>query len=397
MTIWNPAAVRTREGLKLNPQEIAQIQAKLPKVLNPATAQEEYYADAIFEGGGVKGIAFLGALRCFSEVGIRWRKVAGTSAGAITASLVAADHPIDELETIAGGVDYMNDLLHKRTSWLNLTGSPNDDLQTPLRMLFNLLLTRKLGLYSTQPFKDWLKQNLGTLEKFSNLPAKQQEWYQNRALKVVVSDVSRGEMLVLPDDLDTPIAGHPSRASLAQVLNLNSPLDFEVAEAVRLSMSIPFFFEPGNLAGNWIVDGGVLSNFPLWIFDLEPISSQPKVRPRCPTFGFRLVEKEPPNRGPIQNALGIFSNMLQTMMVAKDRYNVRVNGQRRIVNIDLKEPISATAFNLDNATKDKLYQWGYESAKDFLLNTWDWNEHLRLRGFSPEDPPAQGGADVKAA
>ena len=47
-------------------------------------------ADAVFEGGGVKGIAFVGALEAAAEVGItRWVNVAGTSAGAIVAALIA--------------------------------------------------------------------------------------------------------------------------------------------------------------------------------------------------------------------------------------------------------------------------------------------------------------------
>jgi predicted acylesterase/phospholipase RssA len=57
-------------------------------------------ADAVFEGGGVKGIALAGALKGAEHLGVRWQKVAGTSAGAITACLLAAGYTADELITI---------------------------------------------------------------------------------------------------------------------------------------------------------------------------------------------------------------------------------------------------------------------------------------------------------
>src|SRR5204862_7250124 len=60
-----------------------------------------------------------------------------------------------------------------------------------------------------------------------------------------------------------------------------------VALAVRMSMSIPLFVEPVKSGGHLIVDGGLLSNFPVWLVD-----SQGR-RPRWPTFGLLLVEPEP--------------------------------------------------------------------------------------------------------
>ena len=149
---------------------------------------------------------------------------------------------------------------------------------------------------------------------------------------------------------------------------------FEVAEAVRLSMSIPFFFNPGKLGESTIVDGGILSNFPLWIYD-APAGKQP----RCPTFGFRLVENSKPE--PIKSAVGIFKGMLSTMQVAGDRRYLDKNNQGRVIEIGTMG-ISTTKFNLTNDDKDTLYQEGYEKAKQFLLKQWDWKKHLEARGFT---------------
>ena len=56
--------------------------------------------DAVFEGGGVKGIALAGALHAFEEADFRWQNLAGTSAGAITAALVAVGYSATEIKGI---------------------------------------------------------------------------------------------------------------------------------------------------------------------------------------------------------------------------------------------------------------------------------------------------------
>lgn len=368
MSIWNPQTVLTEQGLRLTADEKAYIKAKLPPEVSG-----NVYADAVFEGGGVKGTAFLGALRCFDDVNVKWRKVAGTSAGAITAAMVAADFTIDQLEAIVGELDYVNDILKQKSSPLIFNGSPEDDLCDPKWMIGNLILTGKTGQYSSEPFKHWLheklKSRLTTFAPFLNGLQSTPNWYDKRQLKIIVSDISKGEMRVLPDDLPT--------------YSLEQKKQFSVAEAVRLSMSIPFFFEPGELEGCTIVDGGILSNFPLWIYDIDQPSEQlstEKTRPNCPTFGFQLTSKrEEPRK--LEGATEILSGMVDTMMVAHDRRYQQKNKQGRVIGIDTFK-VSVTKFNLTNADKDYLYYQGYKSAKDFLLNEWDWQKHLQSRGFS---------------
>lgn len=384
---WNPVETRRKFGLYLSAAERAKVEANMAPLQR---ANGLFDADAVFEGGGVLGLAFLGAVRFCSEVGVRWHGIAGTSAGAITASLLSADLNIDQLEQILAHLDFMS-FLSKKTSRLIFNGDPSDDLQHPVMLLTNLALTGELGEYSSDPFKEWMdevlkwagKQSFGDMWDKSALA-------NDRQLKVVISDLTHGEMKVLPDDLEParptparPAEGAPTSTIQAGRVDYRPPLTpkqraFGVAEAVRLSMSIPFFFEPGTLEGCRIVDGGILSNFPLWIFD----DDTPGVPPSWPTFGFRLVDRADALPMRIEGATDLLSSMLKTMMLAGDRRYLSQRHQGRVIDLDLTGlNISATQFGLSSEQKDQLYTRGYLSAKDFFTNRWSWKNHLTLRGF----------------
>ena len=373
MAKWYPQQILEQGNLRLSPAEKEIILKKMP----PPDDEGQIYADAIFEGGGVRGIAFLGALRCCADLGLRWRKLAGTSAGAITAAFLAADFSIDELEKILGELDYNDKFLTKKTSPLIWNGDPADDLHFPVGMIALLTISRQMGEYSSEPFRNWLQETLsvGNLRTFADVKLKG----RGRELKVVVSDISRGEMLVLPDDLQR--RDPPGYDSLYELMQLVNAEDFSVAEAVRLSMSIPLFFEPGKLANNLIVDGGILSNFPLWIYDREAgVNLQP---PRWFTFGFRLLDKGIEDQVSVKGPLSLLSAVFRTMMNARDRYHQREMDKGRVINIDVTEAkVTATDFNLSVDRKAQLYRLGYEYTKKFFLNpVWSWEKHLIARGF----------------
>lgn len=62
--------------------------------------------DGVFEGGGVRGIAHVGAICALNERGYSFERVAGTSAGAIIAALLAAGYSCTELKDIISTLDY---------------------------------------------------------------------------------------------------------------------------------------------------------------------------------------------------------------------------------------------------------------------------------------------------
>jgi NTE family protein len=66
------------------------------------------YENLVFEGGGVKGIAYVGALQELENQGIlqHIKNVAGTSAGAITATLLALNYTPDEIRSIMFNINF---------------------------------------------------------------------------------------------------------------------------------------------------------------------------------------------------------------------------------------------------------------------------------------------------
>ena len=88
-----------------------------------------------------------------------------------------------------------------------------------------------------------------------------------------------------------------------------TPGSFSIAKAIRMSCSIPYFFEPVKIRSidgmNVLVDGGVLSNFPIWLFDKENIQ---KVRP---VLGIKLSSSEYEHeKHQIDNAIQLFGSSI---------------------------------------------------------------------------------------
>jgi NTE family protein len=378
MDIWYPQQILAERGVRITETEREIILGKMP----PPKADGHIYADGVFEGGGVRGIAFLGALRCCADLGLRWRKLAGTSAGAITAAFMAANFSIDELEQILGTMDYKSLFLAKKTSPLILNGNPADDLQFPWWMVLCLAISGQNGQYSLQFFQSWLREKLASVGVRTFADVK--DCGRDKELKVVVSDVTRGQMLVLPEDLARQY--QPDEPTLMEQLGLGQADELSVAEAVRLSLSIPLFFEPGQLGSSAIVDGGVLSNFPLWIYDVKP-PGMSKKRPRWFTFGFRFVDEALNRKYNVKGPLSLMSATIRTMAVARDRYHLREADSNRVIEIDVSEAkVGTTDFNLSSEKRLLLYLLGYKYTKEFFLSPeFSWPQHLISRGFSPEE------------
>jgi NTE family protein len=331
-------------------------------------------ADLVCEGGGVKGIALAGAVAALADAGYAFPRVAGSSAGAVVGCLVAAlqraGEPLQRLEDVVRAVDYRRFRDRGGLGRLPLVGR-------------GLALLLEDGLYEGRYLEDFLTGALGDLgvRTFGDLALDPADPAADGlpagrayALVVTVSDLSRRRLARLPWDLPTYGA---------------DPDEAPVARAVRASAAIPFFFQPVRQptpAGpaTW-VDGGLLSGFPVELFDRADA-----LEPRWPTFGVRLTTRPPtppatpPVRGPLALGLAALDTLLtdQGSSYLEDPCTVD-----RTVFVPTSG-VSVVDFDLDAAAQDRLYRSGRRAAQEFLQR-WDFAGHVRqCRRGGEALPPA---------
>jgi NTE family protein len=326
-------------------------------------------ADGVFEGGGVKGLAFVGALvAAEEELGIReWVNVAGTSAGAIIATLLVAGYTPSEMHELIGGLDY------RRFADYGWGGQLIGGLRNAIR---------RRGVARGDYFRNWIADRLAE-SKLGNRDATfadvtrddlppglgddERESYGYR-LRVIASDVSEGRMVVLPHDIANyqDEKGRPRR-----------PEDLRIADAVRMSMSFPFFFDPVPLISDGrehlIVDGGLLSNYPVWLFDTPtPI--------RRHTWGFRLHPGAGDYLRPYQAIKRplweptLAKAMLHATMTAWDE-RLELSSAVRTISIPTGS-VKTLDFDLSASDRGALYAGGHDVARDFFRSLPEYvNQH----------------------
>lgn len=348
-------------------------------------------ADLVLEGGGVKGIALAGAIEVLEERGYRFGRVAGSSAGAIAGALVAADVPAADLVGLLREIDY--EKFCDGPWWTR-----------PLVGKAVAILVRK-GVHRGRHVGTWLAEQLAEHAQpadpsrpftFADLPYQDPEGeapdrpvedgrsVEDAAadsstgadtdtgasrLVVTASDVTAGRLRLLPRD-----AGKYGMTDA----------DLPVAEAVRASTAMPFFFRPVRWATSqgrraFLVDGGMLSNFPVGVFDRAD-----GALPRWPTFGIKLSARPPADPAPVNRIRGALSYalaLLDTLIGARDRMHIDdPHVQARTIFIDTSF-VKPTQFDLSDEDREKLYRTGRQAALDFLDGTatregWDFQEYV---------------------
>jgi NTE family protein len=348
---------------------------------SPSGGPKELVADLALEGGGVKGIAIVGAVSVLAEAGYRFPRVAGTSAGAIAATLIAAiskaGKPMSSLKGYLDGLSFKNFMPEGKIHLfmdhhLGKAGGVLSDAE---------ILSHRMGLYPGDYLAEWLgpilQDDLGvrtfadlkiTLEDDPGMSLPESRRYR---LVVHTSDITRGELARLPWDYN--YYGHDRDAE-------------EVVRAVRASMSIPFFFEPvtfealaadvdvplpggGTITTHYEpgtvtwVDGGMLRNFPIDAF--ARVDTAP---PRWPTIGIKLSSLQT-SFGATTAAASAFHvarSCLSTMMNEWDAYNVDESTAARTIFVD-NAGLTATDFDLTTAQQNQLFLNGVDAATAFVI------------------------------
>lgn len=297
--------------------------------------------NAVFEGGGVKGIGLAGAVLACEENGITWANVAGTSAGAMVASLIAVGYCGREIRDMLGAMDY------------SIFKDKIPSARLPyIGPIFSIV--KHKGICKGDFLENWLRDKYIKKGKmlFKDMKTECRDECLKYKLRVIASDITNKRLVVLPQDIKKYGV---------------DPDSLDIARAVRMSMSLPLFFVPivlrclymNEIQESIIVDGGLLSNFPVWLFD-----SKYEMRP---TIGFRLAEPVHKPDYESMNVVNYLLNIISTMSEAFDQRYIEDSNFQRTIMIPTVG-VNATDFNISQEKSKELFQSGYIAAQKFLNN-----------------------------
>ena len=312
---------------------------------------EYQFRNLVFEGGGVKGIAYVGALEELDKRGItsEIKRVGGASAGAINAVLLSLGYSLDSIRDILWELDFNNFM---DDSWGVLKDTKR--------------LIDEFGWYKGDFFRNWM----GSLirEKTGSEHSTFNDFSNNgfRDLFLIGTNLSTG---------------------FSEVFSIEHTPRMRVVDAVRISMSIPLFFAAvRNVRRDVFVDGGVLDNYPVKLFDREkyidpadrekharrteyyneenqikPESSSPYVYNK-ETLGFRLDKgreiamfrdgAEPPHRD-IDDFFDYVSALIKTIMGAQNDRHLHSDDWQRTIYIDTIG-VDTTDFDISDEIMEKI-------------------------------------------
>jgi len=307
----------------------------------------------VLEGGGVKGVALVGAATALDEAGWRFERIAGSSAGALVGAVIAAMQQAGE--SMARVVDIMRTLDYRKM----LDRRPGGRALSWWPLLANSWgIARHLGMYRGHYMTQWVRGVLGEfgVRTFADLafddPGSALGEDQSFRLVVTASDLSRQRLMYLPWDLKS-----------YGVETANYP----VSRAIRASSAIPFMFEPVDLFSKYgkstLADGSLLRSYPIEIFDRH--DGKPS---RWPTIGIRLSSPSS-ERNPAKPVTGPISLMQNLIYTTVDSTQVRhVSDPLDVDRSIFAKPrgVRWTDFDLTPDQQENLFAAGYAAGKKWV-------------------------------
>ncbi len=315
--------------------------------------------DLVLEGGGVKGIALVGAATALNENGYTFARIGGSSAGAMVGSIMAAmqqsGEPFSRVDDIMRTIDYAA-FLDRRKGGRMLKWLPR--AADAWGVLFHL------GAHPGTYLEKWLTGVLGDLgvRTFADLafddPGSSLPPEKSFRLVVTASDLSRQRIMYLPWD----VAAHG-----------HDPSKFKVARAVRASAAIPFLFEPVRLKSPLgqltLADGSLLRSYPIELFDRTD-----GLPARWPTLGVRLSSPagERAKAKPVTGPVSLLTNLIRTTV---DSTQVRHISDPTSANRSIfvkPKGVSWTDFDLTAEQRQNLFDAGYGAVNRWLAKNPHW-------------------------
>tara|TARA_Y100000310_G_scaffold227412_1_gene229662 strand:- start:161 stop:1156 length:996 start_codon:yes stop_codon:yes gene_type:complete len=311
------------------------------------------FKNLVFEGGGVKGIAYAGALEILEKEDIlsNVTRVAGASAGAITALPLALGYSAKELKKIITSVDF---------------ASFSDDTFGFIRDIIRLV--KQYGWNKGDRLLDWfgnlIEEKTGTKDlTFAQL----HELTKTKGMK------------------DLYVIGFNLTQGIPEIYSYETTPNMRIRYATRISMSIPFYFQAMRRKGQVLVDGGVTWNYPITLFDharyLSNSKNGEKKRGQTndkiilnhETLGFRLgsdkkyLQLEPGTKPqkiqkPLRNIKDYAQNLLTFMLETANQQYISNKDWNRTVYINIGD-VKTTDFKLSDSKVDWLVNEGQKGVK----------------------------------
>lgn len=310
------------------------------------------FRNLVFEGGGVKGIAYGGAMEILNSMNVLpgIKRVAGTSAGAINATLFALGYSYSDVSKIISQTNFKD--FEDGNIFSSFFG-----------------LTRSYGWFKGDKFKEWIgnhiKERTGKANfTFGDL-AQQAATKGFRQLYVVASNLSEQR---------------------AQIFSHETSPSMPIQDAVRMSMSIPLYFYSVIRNRSVMADGGVTWNYPINIFDYKKYlvnqqngvavdySDSPDYAFNYETLGFRLDSKkvieynkdnwaiEPIKIESLKDYAGALINF---MMEMANKGHLHKNDWNRTVFVDSLD-VKTTDFKLADSKINALIESGRKCTSEYF-------------------------------
>lgn len=315
---------------------------------------EYTFRNLVFEGGGVKGIAYGGALQRLEELEVldSILRVAGTSAGAITATLLAVGYTPKEIIKIISETDFKKF---------------EDNTFLYVRDIIRLI--RDFGWNRGIEFEKWIGKLIK--DKTGN------ENFTFAQLHEAAHITTYKELFVICSNISK---------QKAEILCAESTPNLSLKAAVRMSMSIPIYFAATkNEFNDIIVDGGVTLNYPVNIFDKVKYLDNPNngvlndLDPdyafNYETLGFRVdstkrVDYLKPNWDiqpePVKNLKSYVGALINFMMEIANKTHLCRNDWNRTIFIDSMD-VKTTEFKLSSDKINSLIING-KNAVDYYFS-----------------------------
>lgn len=326
-------------------------------------------SNLVFEGGGILGISYLGVLNYLYDNGLmsQVQRVAGTSAGAITACITSLNLSFEEIKDITNTLDYKK--VPSKSDSDNLKVIP-DEVKEIMEMLFgdiNCLyrLINNYGWFSTDYFYNWIKDVIAA------------QFYSTKKKPPYTFSDFQNQFLHKDNRLfaDLSIIGTDLSMKTTKVFSYVTTPMMEVAQAVRISMSVPLFFEAvktqvedaeGDSKEVIFCDGGFLYNYPLNLYDTFEYNVDPLYGVNMETLGVCFMGKLKDNN--INNLLEYIESLLHvSSYIQQEIYESNPLNKERSIVIDTGD-VNALSFDVE-VEDDKyqfLYQQGYNATKAFF-------------------------------